>query len=241
MVGGQVVFTRRSVCRLGTLVVAAMVMAGCGADAPPADPAVDGPVATSMGQRPSGFHGTLLDPPEARPTQTLRDTRGRAFSLARRPSGEVTVLFFGYTHCPDVCPTTMADLAAARAQLPPRLRDGVTVAFVTEDPARDTPTALRRWLNRFDPSFLGLRGGNAATKAMLTQLHLPQSKRVEDPQQSIKHPSGGRSHHKHRQYGVTHAGVVYAFGPGGRTVIYTGGTTPDQYAADFARLLQARQ
>lgn len=188
----------------------------------------------------STLHGTELDPPLARPTQVLRDTAGAPFSIADRPEDELLLLFFGYTHCLDVCPTTMADLASARSQLPASLRDRVTVAFVTEDPVRDTPVALRRWLDAFDPSFVGLRGGNEVTEAMLEQLYLPPTQRVQKPEDPIKHPDNGEPHHHHGQYGVEHAGVVYAFGPGEHTVIYTGGTKPSEYAADFTTLLNGK-
>jgi protein SCO1/2 len=186
----------------------------------------------------SGLHGTLVDPPLPRPSQTLRDTSGRAFSLADRPADELTVLFFGYTHCPDVCPTTMADLASARAQLPAPLRNRVTVVFVTEDPERDIPRSLRLWLDGFDPSFVGLRGGNGATEAMLEQLYLPGTERREHPKDPIRHPGSGRKHHQHGDYAVEHAGVVYAFGPRASTVLYSGGIKPSEYAADFTKLLQ---
>lgn len=198
----------------------------------------DEPPAVVTDKSESDLHGTLIDPPPTRPTQALQDTSGRAFSLADRPADELTVLFFGYTHCPDVCPTTMADLASARAQLPAPLRDRVTVVFVTEDPERDTPRSLRRWLDGFDPSFVGLRGGNSATKAMLEQLYLPGTQRRDHPEDPIEHPDTGVKHHRHGDYAVEHAGVVYAFGPGRSTVIYSGGTKPSEYAADFTELLE---
>ncbi len=186
---------------------------------------------------PSAFHGTLIDPPMQRPELTLRDTEGRSFSLADRPDDEVTVVFFGYTHCPDVCPTTMADLAAARRQVPPALREQVTVAFVTEDPQRDTRQVLRAWLDRFNRDFVGLRGGNADTARVLEELYLPASKRVPAPTPAVSHPDDGHEHPG--DYGLEHAGIVYAFGPGDATVIYTGGTSPRQYAEDLARLAAA--
>jgi protein SCO1/2 len=148
----------------------------------------------------------------------------------------LTVLFFGYTHCPDVCPTTMQDLAAARDLLAGELRDDVTVVFVTEDPERDTPGTLRRWLDRFDPAIVGLIGGNSASKAMLKELYLPETVQDPKPTQRVRHGSG-HAHDEHGEYGVDHSGVVYAFAPQGWTVIYTGGTTAPQYAADFTRLL----
>ena len=203
-----------------------------------ASPGADEPAAVVSDPRPTELHGTLLDPPLQRPTQVLLDTSGRRFSLADRRKGELTVLFFGYTHCPDVCPTTMADLASARSQMPPGLRDNLRVVFVTEDPRRDTPGPLRRWLDGFDTSFVGLRGGNQATKKMLENLYSPETKLLTHPRKPIKHPDNGAPHHHHPDYGVGHTGIVYAFGPGASTVIYSGGTKPSEYAADFTRLLE---
>jgi protein SCO1/2 len=112
--------------------------------------------------------------------------------------------------------------------------------FVTEDPARDTPGLLREWLDRFDPEFTGLIGGNEATAAALAELYLPESARVPDPSAAIVHPHEDGEHggdgQSHGDYAVDHAGIVYAWGPGGRSVIYTGGTTPEQYAEDLTGL-----
>jgi len=195
------------------------------------DVAVQRPVTT--------VHGTLVTGTSMdRPSTALRDTEGKPFRLDERPADEVTVLFFGYTHCPDVCPQTMANLAGARARLPEDLRARLQVVFVTEDPRRDTPRALRRWLDGLDPDFIGLRGGNRATAAMLAALGSPETDVVERPEEPIKHPSSGDGHHhEHGEYGVEHTGIVYAFAPEGRSVVYTGGTSQAEYAEDFAALL----
>lgn len=238
----------RSVSRpaaLGAAVVAAgLVLTGCGqaaTETPEAAGASSAAGLTVTGVD-DGFHGTLLDPAPPRPGLALPATDGALFDLGDRPAGEVTVLFFGYTHCPDLCPTTMADLARAREMLAPEVRDRVQVVFVTEDPARDTPQLLREWLDRFDPAFTGLIGGNEATAAALGELYLPESAQVADPSAAIVHPHDdgeAGNGHSHGDYGVDHAGTVYAWGPGGRAVIYTGGTTPDQYAEDLGRLAGA--
>ncbi len=220
------------------LLLSASGLSACADTAGDADGTTQSRVATSE-RTPSAFNGTLVEPTIGRPELRLRDTESQPFSLAARPDDEVTVLFFGYTHCPDVCPTTMADLAAAYSQLSPQISDRVTVAFVTEDPKRDTPAAMRRWLNRFDPSFLGLVGGNAATRRALAELHLPQSSRIPNPDQEVDHPDTGGDHHGHGEYIIEHAGIIYAFGPGAATVIYTGGTSPREYAEDFTRLAEA--
>jgi len=91
----------------------------------------------------------------------LADPAGKARSLADF-RGKVKVVFFGYTHCPEVCPTTLADLAQAMRQLGPDARD-VQVIFITLDPERDTPQVLGKFIPSFDPSFLGLYGDARAT------------------------------------------------------------------------------
>ncbi|WP_100501350.1 SCO family protein [Geodermatophilus chilensis] len=223
------------------VVVAGLVLTGCGEGTTEAAEASSEAGLTVTGAD-DGFHGTLLDPAPPRPDLVLPATDGELFDLGDRPASEVTVLFFGYTHCPDLCPTTMADLARAREVLAPEVRERVHVVFVTEDPARDTPQLLRDWLDRFDPEFTGLIGGTEATAAALAELYLPESAQVADPSAAIVHPhDDGKAGdgHSHGDYGVDHAGTVYAWGPGDRAVIYTGGTTPDQYAEDLGRLATA--
>ena len=219
---------------VGAVLASGLLLAGCGDQAtePVQEAQAAGPAVTTDAD---GFHGTLMNPARPRPDLALATTDGEPFDVGDRPEDEVTVLFFGYTHCPDLCPTTMADLARARDMLPEDLRDRVEVVFVTEDPARDTPQLLREWLDRFDPDFTGLIGGNEATAAALTDLYLPETGKVAEPSEAIAHPHADEDH-SHGDYGVDHAGIVYAWGPGQRSVIYTGGTTPAQYAEDLTRL-----
>jgi protein SCO1/2 len=210
--------------------ILAGLLAACSGAAPKAEVPVDFDNANN------GFHGTLVEPPPPRPALHLEDTTGKRFDLRERPADEVTVLFFGYTHCPDVCPTTMADLAQARHLLPERARERVQVVFVSEDPKRDSPAVVRRWLDGFDSDFIGLIGGTPQTRRVLDELHLPRSERNPSPSPNVIHPDDGHDHPG--GYGVDHAGVVYAFGPA-ETLLYTGGTTPREYAEDLARLLAA--
>jgi protein SCO1 len=184
------------------------------------------------------LHGTDISDVVARPALVLADTAGSRFDLRARPAGEVTAVFFGYTDCPDVCPTTMADLAAARRALPPSGKDRFEVVFVTEDPSHDTPTVLRRWLERFDPSFTGLIGGGTRTAAVLTELKAPASEVVATPVPA--HDDAGQPQHRHAagEDAVEHTGSVYLFA-GRRVVVHTGGTTPAEYADDVQQLLRA--
>lgn len=190
----------------------------------------DGPVGEVVSaQAADGYAGTLLsDPRVPRPALVLPDTEGRSYDLRQDTDG-VTALFFGYTQCPDICPTTMADLAAAKRELPPADQDRVTVVFVTEDPASDTPAVLREWLDRFDEDFIGLIGGDASTERVLDALHLPRTEGHVDPPDGPPHEDGE----------LEHSGVVYLFGPDDRaTVLHSGGTTVAQYVSDLRRLLK---
>ncbi|MGY1640154.1 SCO family protein [Geodermatophilus sp. SYSU D00703] len=112
------------------------------------------------------YAGLDLPDPYQRPAFTLTDTAGQAYDFATVTSGTPTLLFFGYTNCPDVCPTTMADVAVALRGLEPALAEQVQVVFVTTDPAFDTPEVLAEYLGRFDADlpnrFVGLTGDQAA-------------------------------------------------------------------------------
>lgn len=106
------------------------------------------------------FHGTIIRPPNPAPDFTLTTHSGQPFRLSEQ-RGKVVVLFFGFTHCPDVCPTALGDLAAVFRRLGADA-DQVQVAFVTIDPARDTPELMARYVTLFDQRFIGLSGSQAA-------------------------------------------------------------------------------
>lgn len=121
---------------------------------------------------PGRFRGVELLPPVPVPDFTLTATDGRAYHVKAEIDGAVALFFFGYTHCPDVCPVHMANLAAALRDVPLNVSQRVRVIFVTVDPARDQPARLRAWLNNFDPTFVGLRGSAAQVNRIQTLLHL---------------------------------------------------------------------
>jgi protein SCO1/2 len=102
------------------------------------------------------FKGSLISPPWTAPEIKLTDHNGNPFSLSAQ-RGKVVLLYFGYVNCPDECPLTMAHLKLARASLGDRGSD-VQVIMVSTDPVRDTPQALKNFMEHFDPSFLGLTG-----------------------------------------------------------------------------------
>jgi protein SCO1/2 len=112
------------------------------------------------------------------PDFTLSDQNGQPFTLSHY-RGRPVVLFFGYTHCPDVCPTILANLKRARDVLGGKAHD-VVVALVTVDPERDTAAELRQFVTVFDPSFLGLRGTRAQLEPIYRAYHVRYAKLAEN-------------------------------------------------------------
>ena len=106
--------------------------------------------------RPYTFQGSLIDPPVEAPQFILTDIDGQPFQLSDL-DGQVVIMFFGYTSCPDVCPVTLTDFLRIRSQLG-REAENVSFVFVTVDPERDTPERLKKYLTNFDPAIIGLTG-----------------------------------------------------------------------------------
>ncbi|WP_051942697.1 SCO family protein [Streptacidiphilus rugosus] len=151
--------SRRSVL-LGSLGgAAALLLAACGSSgSSSSDGSPSGEITPSLQGQSGPYQGVYLGRTFDKPAVTLTDTSGRPFDLAARTAGKAMLLYFGYTHCPDVCPTTMGDIAVAVSKLPKAQQNEIQVVFVTTDPARDTPAAIRGWLDAFNPSFVGLTG-----------------------------------------------------------------------------------
>ena len=119
-----------------------------------------------------------MTPPLPKPRFTLTDTSGALFDFRLRTEGYVTLLFFGYANCPDVCPLHMANIATVIKKLPSGLADQVKLVFVTTDPARDSAKVLRAWLDHFDKRFIGLTGTEAAIVAAQLAAGLPPAKKT---------------------------------------------------------------
>jgi protein SCO1 len=113
------------------------------------------------------FHGTPYPEHEPAPTFTLTDHRGEQVSLDDF-EGEAVLLFFGFTHCPDVCPLTLSRLSGVLAELG-RRGEGARILLITVDPERDTPSVLARYVERFGPHVTGLTGEAAALEALRRQ------------------------------------------------------------------------
>ena len=122
------------------------------------------------------YQGFGLTPPQPRPSFTLTDTAGQPFSFATATAGHPTFLYFGYTHCPDVCPTTMADIGLALQKVPAAVRAKARVVFVTTDVADDTGPVIAAWLKAFDvpgaPPMIGLYGTQAQIDLAQSAAHV---------------------------------------------------------------------
>jgi protein SCO1 len=169
------------------------------------------------------FTGAVLHAPYHAPATELTDTDGNPFSLANSTHKRLTLVFFGYTHCPDECPTTMATLASAMLQLDDADRSNTQVVFVTTDPTRDTGPVIRDWLDHFDDHFVGVTGPLPTIKNVAEQVGVPIAK-------GRRLPSGG--------YDVTHGTQVLALDGKNRVpVVWTLGTTAPEFAHDIHQLL----
>ncbi len=198
-------------------VLLAVVLAGCGSSGDTGSP-VSG-IATSDND---GYNGIALDKPYVVPDVKLTDTSGKPFDLATQPRR--TLVFFGYTNCPDICQVVMSTIASAVAKLSESQRDEVQVAFVTTDPARDTPAALRTYLDRFNPDFIGLTG----SLDQIDALAKPMDVFIKKGQ---KLPSGG--------YEVDHSTVVVSVRQAAGDLVWTGATSPSDMATDLKKILKA--
>ena len=115
----------------------------------------------------------------------LTDTSGRVRHLDDF-RGKAVVVFFGFTHCPDVCPTTLADLARVMQQLGPDA-DRVQVLFITVDPERDTPADLAQYVNAFDPRFIALRGDPEQIARVAKEFKIYYEKRKQGATYTVDH------------------------------------------------------
>ncbi len=173
--------------------------------------------------RESGYRGIALAEPIQRPDFTLTDTEGRPFEFGEETEGFVTLLFFGYTHCPDICPVHMANIASVLSDLPLPVRSAIKTVFVSTDPERDSAARIREWLGSFDRSFIGLRGDLEKVNEIQRQLRLAPAVRMDETM----------------DYAVGHASQVLAFGADGPARLsYPSGTRQADWAHDLPRLVE---
>lgn len=175
--------------------------------------------------RPEDLRAPRLTEPLPKPGIQLERGDGSPFDFRQETRGTLTFLFFGYTHCPDVCPLHMANLAWALRSLPRETAGKVRVIFVTTDPERDTPERLRSWLANFDSTFVGVSGSPAALEVAQRAMGMPVASR-----EGMLPDSSG--------YGISHGAHLWAFTPDDSAhVVYPLGMTREDLAADIPRLL----
>lgn len=194
---------------LPILLVLVGVLAGCGA--------------AGTGQKPASAMTGQEHTPYQLSDTALTDTDGEPYSLATDAKKKLTLVFYGYTQCPDECPLVMSSLTAALTRLDAAEQKLVDVVFVTTDPARDTTKVLEKYLDRYDEDFIGLTGDlkDIVTLAESMRLYIGEADRL---------PSGGYD------LGV-HDTHVSAVSQGQASVVWSMNTSPKQFADDIHRLL----
>lgn len=177
---------------------------------------------TRSAETPVVFRGGLLEPTRPRPDFTLMTVDGKRFDFARETAGTLTMLFFGYTNCPDVCPVHMANLAQVRKDLAPSINRRLRVVFVTTDPIRDTPEVLGKWLTQVGGDIIGLTGTEAEVRRAQEASQVPVAFREGDGE----------------NYGVGHMAWVIAITPDDQVrLMYPFGTRQEDWAHDIPLLL----
>ena len=176
-------------------------------------------------REPDDLRGFLLGEPLAKPEVVLTPTDGTPFDFREATDGFVTLVFFGYTNCPDICPVHMANLGSVVASLDPRIAERIKVVFVSTDPRRDTPAVLRAWLDHFSRSFIGLTGDSVTIARMQESLKLAPA----IVEKAVAGVAG---------YTVGHSSLVVAFTADNQAhVVYPFGIRQEDWAHDLPELV----
>jgi protein SCO1/2 len=169
---------------------------------------------------------TVLDRPYKKPNIVLTDTHGKEYDLREATKGRPTLIYFGYTNCPDVCPLTMSNIALAYKKLPKADQEKLRVVFVTTDPERDTPKELGKWLKGAgSPDFVGLSGDFPTIQAGARQLGVSIEPSTKDKDGKVT---------------SMHTKQVIAFSPktDAGYVLWTDEATADDYTADLPKIIK---
>lgn len=163
------------------------------------------------------LQGVVVDPPTEKPSFTLTDTDGEPYRFDTETDGQLSLLYFGYLNCPDVCPVHLAQIAEVFDSMPDVARE-TEVVFVSVDPQRDSPEEIREFLDRFDTRFVGLTGTPEELKAAQEAAGVPPATITGEGE----------------DYTVDHAGWVLAYSPDGLNhAIYPFGTRQTQWNNDL--------
>lgn len=211
---------KKTFAAAGLLAAAALTLSACGSGD-------DGksPIAVVSEESGSARAVTILDRPFEKPDLVLTDTHGKKYDLRAETKGKPTLVYFGYTHCPDVCPLTMNNIAVAKKALPKAEQDELRVVFVTTDPDRDTPAELGKWLNGIDSQFIGLTGDFPTVQAGARSLGISIEPTTKD---------------KNGKLVSVHGTQVVAFSPktDGGYLLYGEDATVDDYTKDLPEIVK---
>ncbi|MFD4631677.1 SCO family protein [Streptomyces sp. NPDC058284] len=213
--------TNKKLAAAALLATAALTLTACGGGDDKK------PVADVSVETDSGKASTVLDKPYEKPNLVLTDTHGKKYDLRKETKGKPTLIYFGYTHCPDVCPLTMNNIAVAKKKLPKADQKKLKVVFVTTDPERDTPAELGKWLKGVDADFTGLTGDFATIQAGARQLAIS----IEPPKKQ-----------KDGKIVSMHGLQVIAFSPKNDSgyVMYNADATAGDYTKDLPKLIEGK-
>jgi protein SCO1 len=183
-----------------------------------------GPVSGFRENHPDGFSGVVMEHPFRIQDVTLTDSEGQLYRTRSDTTRPLTLVFFGYTHCPDVCQIVMNDITAAIARLDDAERQQVGMLFISSDPTRDDPATLHQYLGRFNPHFEGLTGSLSSIKQVARSVGVEIEK-------GDRLPSGG--------YAVAHGTQVMGVTADGRTpLVWTDGFSSQDLAGDITKALR---
>lgn len=186
--------------RFGTSIVLLLLIVACAPDVSSDD-----------------LQGVVIDPPQPKPEFTLTDTSGQRYDFAAETEGKLTLLYFGYINCPDICPVHLAQIAETFDQIPDVARE-TEVVFVSVDPDRDSPQEIRDFLDSFDNRFVGLTGTAQELATAQTAAGVPVAVFVGEGD----------------DYTVNHAAQVIAYAPDGLShSVYPFGVRQSQWNNDL--------
>lgn len=198
------------------LVIAALLLASCSPTSTTAALRAEEP------EYAPGWNGVAVEGTPAMPAADFVATDGEPFDLQTAVRDKPTLVYFGYTNCPDICPVHLANIAKVLRDSTVR-SDQINVVLVTTDPQRDTPEVLGDYLHRFDPSFIGLWAPQEEVNRVTVELGLPKPVLEKQPGSD--------------QYTVGHPGQVLAFDQQGRArLAYPWGTRQSQWSEDLPKL-----
>ena len=214
--------------RAASLAGAAALLAACGSGHHAATGSTSTTTpSTKAPSQAAGLHGLVPSPLPVKPDFTFPDTSGRPYHLDAATRGKLTYLFFGYTHCPDACPATMSYIAYALHTVSAAVRRQVRVVFVTVDPKRDSGPVMRRWLDHYGRSFVGVRGTIRQIGQLEHTVGIPTAVPVKSGETVA--------------YQVEHSSILFVFSPDDRAhVVYAQGFKATDYAHDMPLLLKFR-